>query len=243
MNQAQPLLHADVPAAEASLRNKEAFYELMLREGYFLPKLSSKFVNQKVLQLIRDKKIFSVFQRQVVFRICVAPPAKQALLAKFHQYLAAINAVSGIEEKKENYPDKEYLILMIATLSQGEDEIFTKTYVPPPRVQRQPAAADFTYKNSDGLLSNIPQHLLSQKGERGIKLALLSAEDRAKLKMLQAEQRIQKVTDAKDKLQKQLESQQQKRLQRQAAAAEVNVEAIRNEIQKQLQLQADQYVA
>ena len=45
MNQAQQVQHMDVPAAEASLRNKEAFYELMLREGYFLPKLSSKFVN------------------------------------------------------------------------------------------------------------------------------------------------------------------------------------------------------
>ena len=103
----------------------------MLRDGYFLPKLNSKFVNQKVLQLIRDKKVFSIFQRQVIFRICVSPPQKQILLQKFHQYLSTINAASGIDEKKENYPDKEYLVLMIATLSQGNDEIFGKTYVPP----------------------------------------------------------------------------------------------------------------
>ena len=45
MNQPQPLQQRDVPASEANLRNKEAFYELMIRDGYFLPKLSSKFVN------------------------------------------------------------------------------------------------------------------------------------------------------------------------------------------------------
>ena len=130
MNQPPPLQNRDVPAAEANLKNKQAFYELMIRDGYFLPKLSSKFVNQKVLQQMRDKKIYSVYQRQVVFRICVSPPPKQVLLQKFHQYLQVLNAKSGIEEQKENYPDKGYLVLMIATLSQGNDEIFGKSYLP-----------------------------------------------------------------------------------------------------------------
>jgi len=53
-------------------------------------------------------------------------------LQKFEQYLSTLNANSGIITAKENYPDKEYLVLMIATLSQGNDEIFGKTYVPPP---------------------------------------------------------------------------------------------------------------
>jgi len=61
MNQQQIQQHQDVFASEANLKNKQAFYELMLRDGYFLPKLNSKFINQKVLQLIRDKKIFSIF--------------------------------------------------------------------------------------------------------------------------------------------------------------------------------------
>jgi len=213
----------------------------MLRDGYFLPKLSSKFVNQKVLQQIRDQKIFSVMQRQVVYRICVAPPPKQVLLLKLHQYLQARNANSGIDDKKQNYPDKDYLVLMIATLSQGNDEIFGKGYLPPQLHQHQHAAANFTYKNNDGLLSNIPQHLLSSNGERSLKLSLLSVEDRAKLKLMQADQRIQKVKEAKDRLEKKLEAQMQKQLQRQAAAA-VDVESLKADIQKQMQVQADAYV-
>ena len=147
-------------------------------------------------------------QSQVVYRICVAPPPKQALLVKLHQYLQARNANSGIEEKKQNYPDKDYLILMIATLSQGNDEIFGKGYLPPQLHKNQHAAANFNYGNNDGLLSNIPKHLLSSSGERSLKLSLLSAEDRGKLKMMQAEQRIQRVIDAKDKLAIKLEAQQ-----------------------------------
>ena len=123
----------------------------------------------------------------MVFRICVAPPAKQVLLEKFHQYLAAINANSGVDKAKENYPDKDYLVLMIATLSQGNDEIFAKAYVPPLSQRQQVAAANFNYGNNDGLLSNIPRHLLSSKGERSLKLMLLPAEQRAQLKLMQAD--------------------------------------------------------
>jgi len=32
----------------------------MVRDGWFLPKLNSKFMNQKVMNLIRNKKIFAV---------------------------------------------------------------------------------------------------------------------------------------------------------------------------------------
>ena len=34
-----------VPIDEVSLKNKKALYELMIRSGWFLPKLSSKFMN------------------------------------------------------------------------------------------------------------------------------------------------------------------------------------------------------
>jgi hypothetical protein len=43
---------------DASLRDKRAYYELLVRAGFFLPKLSSKFINQKMLMLIRESKVF-----------------------------------------------------------------------------------------------------------------------------------------------------------------------------------------
>ena len=117
-------------ATDANLKNKQAFYELMIRDGYYLPKLTSKFMNQKMMQAIRDKKVFALLQKQIVFRICISPPSKEHLLIKLHQYLDAQKVSSGIDLKKENFPDKDWIILAIATLSQGNDEIFGKSYYP-----------------------------------------------------------------------------------------------------------------
>ena len=117
-------------ATDANLKNKQAFYELMIRDGYYLPKLNSKFMNQKMMQAIRDKKVFALLQKQIVFRICISPPSKEHLLIKLHQYLDAQKVSSGIDLKKENFPDKDWIILAIATLSQGNDEIFGKSYYP-----------------------------------------------------------------------------------------------------------------
>ena len=58
-------------------------YELMIRDGYYLPDESSKFVNQKMLQKIREKKVFAIQQREVFFRICATPPSKSILVNKY----------------------------------------------------------------------------------------------------------------------------------------------------------------
>ena len=130
------------------------------------------------MQLIIDKKVFALLQRQVVFRICVSPPSKEHLLIKLHQYLATQNLVSGIDNNKGNFPDKEWIILAISTLSQGNDEIFTKAYYPAASLRRKNLTDKWTYSNDDGLLSNIPQHLIAKHGERSSKLGLLSQEER-----------------------------------------------------------------
>ena len=53
------------------------------------------------------------------------------LVQKLLQYLKNLNIESGISLEKQNFPDKQWLILAIATLSNGRDEIFNKDYVPP----------------------------------------------------------------------------------------------------------------
>jgi len=54
-----PVQDQVISAADVNLKGKHAFYEIMVRAGYFLPKETSKFINQKMLQLIRNKKVFS----------------------------------------------------------------------------------------------------------------------------------------------------------------------------------------
>ena len=82
--------NADVTMEDANLKNKKALHELMVRDGWFLPSLSSKFMNQKVMQLIRNREVFAVTQKQVVFRICSTPPSKEALVEKYEAYVAGI---------------------------------------------------------------------------------------------------------------------------------------------------------
>ena len=115
---------------EAAIRDKKAFYELLTRSGWYLPKLSSKFINQKVLQLIREKKIFAPMQQQVVFRICTTPPKKETLVDRYIELCVANSLVHGIDLKKQNYPDKEYLVLAISTMTNGADAIFDRNYYP-----------------------------------------------------------------------------------------------------------------
>ena len=52
------------------------------------------------------------------------------LLEKFRKYMDKKGLRHGMQEDK--YPDKEWLVAMIATLNP-DDEIFGKGYVPPPR--------------------------------------------------------------------------------------------------------------
>jgi len=66
----------------------------------------------------------------VTFRVCVKTPSKLVLVQKLLIYLRDLNIPSGIDLEKQNYPDKQWLILAIATLSQGKDEIFHRDYMP-----------------------------------------------------------------------------------------------------------------
>ena len=115
---------------DAAIKDKRAYYELLVRAGWFLPKLSSKFINQRTLLLIREKKIFTPMQEQVVFRICCTPPKKETMVDKYIDYCNKHQLPHGITKEKPNYPDKEYLILSISTFSAGKDEIFERYYYP-----------------------------------------------------------------------------------------------------------------
>ena len=50
---------------------------------------------------------------------------------KVENYCKALSIDTSFDKNKENYPDKDYLIFCIATLSDGKDEIFDPTYKPP----------------------------------------------------------------------------------------------------------------
>ena len=80
--------------------------------------------------MVRDGKIWSLRQDKVIHRECTRPPSIRALVEKLHTYLRALGKESGISMKKENFPDKAWLVRAIASLSDGDDEIFKIDYVP-----------------------------------------------------------------------------------------------------------------
>ena len=238
-----------VNAEDASLRDKRAFYELLVRAGFFLPKLSSKFVNQKMLMLVRDGSVFVPKQAQVVFRVCCTPPQKQALIDKYTQYCAQNSLEHGISAKAQNFPDKEYLVLAIATLSGGGDEIFGRNYYPLAKQPRLNTPSTLQLVNQDGLLTNIPPHLLGSKG-RSIKLSVLSAEQKMQVKMMRAEEAIRKHQAHKARIEKEIQTQKiAKALTDEPPAfdAEAERERIRAEllaqVQAQMQAQANDFLA
>lgn len=116
----------------ATLKNVRAFWELLTRHGKYLPDFSSKYVTEKQLLAVQQNKIFSLTQAQVVFRICVKPPSKMILVQKLMSYLQQHNVESGINLAKQNFPDKNWLVIAIATITNGADEIFHKDYLPVP---------------------------------------------------------------------------------------------------------------
>jgi hypothetical protein len=52
------------------------------------------------------------------------------LVQKLIKYLEQLKIPSGIDLAKQNFPDKSWLILAIATVSGGKDEIFHPDYLP-----------------------------------------------------------------------------------------------------------------
>jgi hypothetical protein len=99
------------------------------------------------------------------------------MIEKYVNYCNTNSLEHGINVRTQNFPDKEYLILAISTLSGGNDEIFGRNYYPMNKQPRINTPSPFTLLNNDGLLTNIPPHLLGGKG-RSIKLSVLSPDEK-----------------------------------------------------------------
>jgi hypothetical protein len=111
---------AVVDVLEANIKNKESLYELMVRHKYVLPAYDSKFTTGQVLMEIRDGKIFCLKEPEVFFAQGFTPPTKQVLVDKMNKYIRDLGLrPSGVTNIKINFPDKKYLILVIASLSRG----------------------------------------------------------------------------------------------------------------------------
>jgi len=240
-----PNVNPDVNPDDAAIKDKRAYYELLVRSGWFLPKFTSKFINQKTLIYVREEKIFVPKQTQVVFRLCCTPPTKQIMVDKYIKYCDDNNLTHGIDIKKMNFPDKEYLILAISTLTAGNDEIFGRNYYPIIKQPRLSSAMSFTLTNKDGMLSNIPHHLLGQKGGRSVKMNVLSKDEKMQLKMMRAQDLSKKHQEKVERLSKEIQAQKISDAlfgNSQTIDLEQERARIKAEVHKELESQATQFI-
>jgi hypothetical protein len=111
---------------------------------------------------IRDGEIWVPNQSDVVYRECTRPPSCRVLAEKVINYCSQRGLNSGIDLDKEIWPDQDYLIKLVATLSQGQDEIFALDYVPAAHQMRKTVQPSITVPNHDGLL-NVPPALMPKR--------------------------------------------------------------------------------
>jgi hypothetical protein len=112
------------------VKSKKDLYEALVRNGYYPPKLKSNMVSEHYLVNVMDGTYYCPKAEEVRIKLCPRPPHKEVLLEKFRKQMRDKDLRSGMQEGK--WPDKEWLVVVIATLCP-EDEIFKKDYVPPPR--------------------------------------------------------------------------------------------------------------
>jgi len=130
--------------------------------------------------------IYQLKQADVVYREVAKPPTKLMMVQKYLKYLAQVGIPSGIDMAKKNFPDKTWLILAVATLSQGEDEIFDPEYVPTRKLDKQIAA------NNMPMFQNIPAHLQAKGKGRPFRMNTQTKAEKIQEQLRAAEERIVK---------------------------------------------------
>ena len=204
-----------------------------MREGVFLPDYSSKFVNMPTLLLVKEGKIFKIMQSQVVFKVCMTPPVKQVLVKKMEAYLKPHGISSGIDHSKQNFPDKAWLILVIATLSGGKDEIFDPSYVP----SKETFSAGVIKNDMTAAInSRIPQHLLGFGKGRHCKIGGVTKEEKVQLQIQASEKRVKRQVEAQEKLKQELVLCQSR--DKAALLKKQERDQLRAEVQAEFQIQA-----
>jgi len=224
-----------IKAGPTIYKNVKAYWEDTIRDGLFLPAFSSKFINEKTITAMKNGDIIRIRQDQVVFRICMTPPSKQVLINKFKTYVDRLNYKSGIDMDRGNYPDKAYLVLAIATLSGGKDEIFESNYVPSREIFGAVKQPDQQFNQ------NIAAHLIGSGKGRHLKLGGITKEEKVAHQIKVSEASQLKQAEKQERLKKELELHKAKD---KAAVLKLQErEDVRKEVHAQFQASANTYVS
>ena len=119
-----------IKADAVRISSVKELWELMVRNDHYMPELKSKYCTMKTLLHVKEGKLFGMKHSAMKFKKIAQEPSKKVLLDKLTHYVGLRGGNLGVSEKKNNVPDKEWMINVIYTLSNGADEIFKKDYIP-----------------------------------------------------------------------------------------------------------------
>ena len=131
-------MNAQVSAASAKMSSSafseyvmsiQDLYETAVRNGFYMPKLSSSAVNETMLFNVLQEKYWCQKTEDIRMKPIVKAPLKEVILAKLMQVCTARKFnVAWIDDT--HLPDKVWLVNFIATLDPA-NEMFKKDYVAP----------------------------------------------------------------------------------------------------------------
>lgn len=133
--------------ARTKVQNKKEYHEALVRNGFAPPALKSKFVNSEILIAIREGRIFCPRYENMIMRPCPCPPSQLEVrdeLVKLIQNGIAQQAAEWrprfqmlVEQLQRVPADRDWMLLVLSTLSQGDHVFFSKGYVAPPKQKAQ----------------------------------------------------------------------------------------------------------
>lgn len=110
------------------INNKAELYEAAVRNGYYLPSIKSSMITEKYLIGIVNGAVWCPQYKDIRLNPCPRPPSKDVLLNKLRNYIKKEKRNVEVDEKKQ--PDKQWIINILSTYTPN-DEIFSRSYVPP----------------------------------------------------------------------------------------------------------------
>ena len=81
------------------VKNLENLHEVLIRNGYYLPKFTSSIINEDYLMQVANGEIWCIKYKEVRLLPCPKPPSKEVLIAKLNDYLNKSNLKAGIDPK------------------------------------------------------------------------------------------------------------------------------------------------
>jgi len=105
-----------IKADAVRISSVKELWELMVRNDHYMPALKSKYCTMKTLLHVKEGKLFGMKHSAMKFKKIAQEPSKKVLLDKLIHYVGLCGGNLGVSEKKNNVPDKEWMINVIYTL-------------------------------------------------------------------------------------------------------------------------------